>query len=299
MYDSTVDNDTVVVGVDGTPNSRAALAWAARSAAGDHRNLLICHVRQDPSGDGEDAAELLTTALEAARRTVDADRIQVCLSHGDPSLALARLAAPAQLLVLGAEPDADRPGASRELVALRTAMAARCPLVVVRADGGMPGPLRGQVVAAVDGSPAARSALEFAFGYADAYDLPLAAAHVTPEPAGGYWFDERLLETHFATEPAALGFLERETEPWRRRFPRVAVKLVVLGGSRLAALTMASQGASLLAIGRAERGSPRAALGPIAYGLLRDAGCPVAVLSPAEAAQTVPAATEVGAARAG
>ncbi|MEV0842439.1 universal stress protein [Actinocatenispora sera] len=294
MYDSTVDNGTVVVGVDESPDSRTALCWAAQAAAADDRNLLICHVEQGfPGGDGEDAARLLTAALRSARRTLSADRVQVCLSRGDPALALARLAERARLLVLGGAPDPSRRGASQGGVALRTAITVRCPLVRVRADSGLPGPLRGQVVAAVDGSAAARSALEFAFAYADAHDLPLAAAHVTAESTDAYWFDERLLATHFATEPAALGFLEQETEPWRRRFPRVAVKLVVLGGSRLGALTMASQGARLLAIGRLERGPSRAPLGPIAYGLLRDAGCPVAVLPPTEAGRAVSVDTGV------
>jgi nucleotide-binding universal stress UspA family protein len=294
MYDSTVDKDTIVVGIDETPDSRTALSWAAREAATDDRKLLICHVEQDSPGNGngdDDAAELLTAALHSARQTLDADRIQVCLGRGDPALALARLSATAQLLVLGGAPDPAASRAGRGVVSLRTAMVAQCPLVQVRADTGLPGPLRGQVVAAVDGSAASRSALEFAFGYANAHHLPLAAAHVTSQPTDAYWFDERFLETHFATEPAALGFLEQETEPWRRRFPRVPVKHVVLGGSRLAALTMAGQGARLLAVGRVERGSPRAPLGPITYGLLRNAGCPVAVLCPTDVDRAAPAST--------
>jgi nucleotide-binding universal stress UspA family protein len=292
MYDSTVDDDVVVVGVDQTPASNLALEWAAQAAAADGRNLLICHV--DPGTDGtaggEDAAELLEAALGAARRTLGAERVQVCLSRGDPAVALARLASTAKLLVLGGVSEAELSWSDGGSVALRTAMAARCPLAVVRADTGLPGPLRGQVVVAADGSDAARSALDFAFDYAAAHELPLAAAYVSSEPAQGYWFDERLLETHFVTEPPAMGFLEQETEPWRRRHPQVPVKLVVLGGSRLAALTMASQGARLLAIGRVERGAPGAPLGPVAYGLLRGAGCPVAVLQPIDVShQAVPA----------
>jgi len=279
MLDSIVDSKTVVAGVDRRPASELALTWAIRYAERYDFVLAVCHVVARPGND-DNGEDLLTVAARTARSQLPVERVQVILCHGSAAAELAALAAPAGLLVVGGR--ARLTWADRRIgsTSLEAAVSARSPVVVVRPEIATPGPVPGAVLVGVDGSAAGRAALRFGFDHAERAGLPVAAAHVGTTDAGPYWFDQKLLETHFATEPAVLRLLDTETEPYRRHYPSVPVKLVALGGAPVEALAAASNGADLLVIGNADGSPTHGRLGPVAYGLLSAAGCPVAVLRP-------------------
>ena len=83
-----------------------------------------------------------------------------------------------------------------------------------RSGGRTHGAFAGHVVVGVDGTPASRAALEFAFEEATLHRRPLVAVFVTDRRTDDFWYDETILSTHFAAEPAALELLATEVEPW-------------------------------------------------------------------------------------
>ncbi|TDC86779.1 universal stress protein [Actinomadura sp. 7K507] len=98
----------VVVGVDGSPNSMAALRRAAREAADRHARLDVVRVLEP---DGALAPKPLRTVREwlrlrrlAAHALPRAQHLTTRLRivHGAPGEALARAAEHAELLVIGA-----------------------------------------------------------------------------------------------------------------------------------------------------------------------------------------------------
>ncbi|HEY3506410.1 MAG TPA: universal stress protein [Actinocatenispora sp.] len=280
MGDVTIDRGTAVVGVDGA--GWAALDWAAAETAARGGSVVACLVRPDLSAEVVGAAEdVLHEAVTRAAKRVPAECVHPLLLHGDRATRLTELAHDAGLLVIGSRGRIDW---SRQLTGstvVPVAAHARCPLVVRPDRDGPPGPYPGHVVVGVDPSDAGDAALRFGYAYAAAHDRPLAAVRVTAGGTGDYWYDETMLDTHFAAEPDALALLAEQTEPYRRAYPAVSVKLAVAQADGPAeGLLRAGSGARLLAIGHRDREPAHAPLGPVAYAVLTDARCPVAVLRP-------------------
>jgi nucleotide-binding universal stress UspA family protein len=165
-------------------------------------------------------------------------------------------------------------------VVVRLTARTACPLVVVRPTLGYPGaPFAGHVVVGVDGSSAARAALQFGYRYAARHRMPIAAVHVTSESAGDLWFDECILETHFAVEPPALAMLANQIGVLGRRDPDIVIKRAMYGGETAEALLRASAGAALLVVGRADGGvAPYFRAGSVREALAYHAGCTLAVV---------------------
>ncbi|WP_327002186.1 universal stress protein [Dactylosporangium sp. NBC_01737] len=140
----------------------------------------------------------------------------------------------------------------------RLAARAACPVVVVRPIAGR-GPFAGHVVVGADGSASAAAALRAGFAHAELHHVPLAVVEVDGRrPGGDFWFDDRFLETHFATVPAPLEALAGQVEPLMARHPEIAVKRAVYGGDPVAGLRRAAAGALLLVLGRHGRLLPAA-----------------------------------------
>jgi nucleotide-binding universal stress UspA family protein len=138
----------VVVGVDGSPSSYAALRWAARYAQMVHGRVEAICVWDTPSDVGwtgpaidpefdlEQARERFAEELTA----VFADQprpagLREHLVEGDPSEVLIRASQGAEVLVVGSR---GRGGFARAMlgsVSQRCAQHAACPVVVVRQDG--------------------------------------------------------------------------------------------------------------------------------------------------------------------
>ena len=101
---------TIRVGVDGSGPSRAALTWAAKRAASGGSDLALIHVVDGEWGqlgqgfaeDESDAgADVLTEALELARRFAPETSTTTTLLHGSTAWVLASTAEPGDLLVVG------------------------------------------------------------------------------------------------------------------------------------------------------------------------------------------------------
>ena len=145
------DGGPVVVGVDGSPISEAALAFAFAHAAAVRSELIAVHSWQDsaevaPSSDGVGVEAVLH-----AERLVLAERlagwqerfpqvtVQRVVAHGRAADTLAEQAAAAQLLVVGTSGRAGLSGLLRGSTSQALLYQPPCPLAIVRNDAGTDG----------------------------------------------------------------------------------------------------------------------------------------------------------------
>ncbi|KAA5834911.1 universal stress protein [Saccharopolyspora hirsuta] len=252
----------VVVGVDGSEQSVAALAWAVGEA--ELRGAAVRIVVIDDSAAGSIADRFRSTNL--------ATEVSAEIACGRPATELIRCSERAQLLVLGAR------GRGMLLGSLSTkvAMHARCPVVVVREHRSGSGP----VLVGVDGTPHGQHVLQFAFEAAAARRAELAVMQVWEAPGaeGSVVLapPEELAEARGEAERS----LRTQLAGWREQYPDVAVRRHTPRGHPVAALTERAREAQLLVVGHRNRKGLFAALllGSVASGVLHRAHCPVAVI---------------------
>ena len=134
--------ERIVVGVDGSPGSDAALRWAAEHAPAFDAGLVAVHCWSLPlrNSDAEpadevvalerDFAAVLDAAVERAAATPGLT-VEKVLSRGDPAEVLTDLAAGAQLLVLGSRGTSGHTGVVLGSVSRRATDRATCPVVIV------------------------------------------------------------------------------------------------------------------------------------------------------------------------
>ena len=143
----------IVVGVDGSAASDAAVRWAVREARLRHATVhLVSAYYSDsrqraqyvpsswmaPQEEHSAAAEaLIAAAMELARRSLPPGRLTAELANELPARALLDRAAHAELLVLGTTRPAPQPGQPPQAmgpVARACLQRAHCPVVVVSPD---------------------------------------------------------------------------------------------------------------------------------------------------------------------
>jgi nucleotide-binding universal stress UspA family protein len=275
----------IAVGFQVSTGGLAGLAWAAEEAMASGGHLTVCHVRAH--GDERTAAPDLETLsltrpdlvryIRSCRQRVGGANVTVELPLSGVVPALLELSERSDLLVVGGRHGADPPHRG---VPARLAAQARCAVVVVRPvrchDGA---PFSGHVVIGVDGSRASTGAIRLGFEHARRHHLPVAAVHVDDHRPEDFWFDDRFLETHFATEPAALELLARGLEPTAADFRTVPVKRAVYGGDVVTGMRRAATGAALLVLGRHGHRRPAPLrLGSVSRAFAEHADCVVAVV---------------------
>lgn len=186
----TYPQPRIVIGCDGSPESRIALEWATDYARATGGTLTLVNAWQWPTFQGvpvtldreSDPREWGLALLERLKSSLDLpdDRVVLDVAHGDPARVLLKLAADADLLVVGSH----GLGAFSRLVlgsvSARCATHASCPVAVVRAAARGSRP---SVVVGVDDSASAVVALRWAMDYADLVHQPLSVLHAVEVPA--------------------------------------------------------------------------------------------------------------------
>jgi nucleotide-binding universal stress UspA family protein len=145
---------TIVVGIDGTEHSAAALRWAADEAALRSATLVVVHAWSfipitTPADSGlvpmawTDNMDVLDASRAAAERTAAAQTREVLgekndavvkVVEGAPVAALLEAAAEADLLVVGNQGRGNFASALLGSTSAEVADAAPCPVVIVRAQ---------------------------------------------------------------------------------------------------------------------------------------------------------------------
>lgn len=272
----------IVVGIDGTQESWAAVRWGAREAALRGRELRILNAvpgtaEAEPMGR---AAELVADGRNLARATVPGVSAEAQVVTADPAEGLVHAAETAGMLVIGGR--ARGPVADLVLgsVTRHVAARARGVTVVVRA-GGAERTTEGTIVVGVDGSENASEALDVALEEARLRGARLTVVYVV---AGSVPLRSAELMPAFTPEvevAEARRWLTRWLEPRVRQWTGVAVTPRVVPGNAAGVLCDAAATAALLAVGSRGRGAVRSLLlGSVSQGVLHHASCPVALVRP-------------------
>ncbi len=288
----TIRSQAIVVGIDGSANSDAALDWAVGEASRRKLRLhLFCAgIRQIPGGETiysdpqlgatvtrealAAADELLATASVRARRLAPGLTI-TCESVLDAAAGgLVDLSSEADTLVLGRSGHGPMVGALQGSVALQVVTHAQCPVVVVHASGNATSTPRG-VVVGVDGSGVSDLALGYAFEQASWRGVPLDVVHAWWTTAtSGLTPDirtDKVTQERLTLSEAMVG--------WSEKYPDVKVRESLPMGSAVTTLTEAAKDAELLVVGSRGRGGFRSLLlGSVSQGVLQQATCTVAVV---------------------
>ncbi|MFI9152442.1 universal stress protein [Streptomyces sp. NPDC053367] len=288
-------SDPVIVGVDGSTSSLAAVDVAAREALLRGAPLRIVHAFGHPSAHPPSGAAPwspgdfglepmvrgeVARAEERAHETAPGVEVTRSVVSGDTVEVLEIESRSAALTVLGSRGLTGFSGLLLGSTAVHLAAHGHCPLMVVR---GRPDPA-GPVLLAVDGSPAGEAAVEFAFAEAALRKAPLVALHVwntwserayegPGDPLTAVVADaDRLRE-------AEQHLLEEAVARCRTAYPRVAVELRLVRSRVRNALIDASRDAQLIVAGaRGRDGFTGLLLGSVSQALLHHAHCPVAVV---------------------
>ncbi|MDC7340558.1 universal stress protein [Streptomyces lydicus] len=272
---------SVLVGLDGTVSSVAAVRWGAEEAAARGLPLHLLHSwasqpRDVPAGQqadtkqqygaaalglAETTAQELRPGLEVTTEEVPEHAVEALLDRGRR----------ATLTVLGSRGHGAIAGFLLGSVSLHVLGRAAFPVVTVREEEPAAVGSRPEIVVGVqdtggcrDPEPDDEAVLDFAFTAADAHDACLRVVRASPDDAAEPPAGERKV-------------LVEALSPWRTRFPAVDVIAEARPGRVVPVLLAACSRAGLLVIGRRLERSPLP-LGPVVLAVLHHARCPVAVI---------------------
>lgn len=262
----------VVVGVDGSAGSQAALQWAARRACdrGMPLSLLAAPSARVPSlvgvrgqGTAEDARELrLRSARDWVRESFPGVEVSADLVDAGAGVSLVAASSSAQLLVMGST--GGRCGrAGLDDVADAVVTQARCPVAVV--PPSVTGPARGPVIVAIEDVGTSGPVVAVAVAEALSAGELLVAVH--------RWEADAMRPSRFRRSAAlrARGctarlvrerMLDGLLQPYRAQHPGLLAETVVVEQSIRGALTGVSANARLLVVGPRERDVARSASCP-------------------------------------
>ncbi|MEU6977225.1 MULTISPECIES: universal stress protein [unclassified Streptomyces] len=279
----------LVVGVDGSEPSLAAVDWAVDEAVRHALPLRIVHASlweryegsvpdanaDRPSGRVR-AEHVVGSAADRALLRAPGLPLTTDVLPEDPSGALLREGRDAALLVVASRGRGEFAGLLLGSVSLVVAARSSCPVVVVRGDAQALAARHGRVLLGVGEQDADSPAVRFAFREAAAREAELDAvrawrrpAHL-PLPDGG---------TDGHEEGRASDRLDEALEAGVRGHPGVRLLRSTVEGPAHRALTERSAAADLLVIGARRRdGLVGLELGRVAHRALHHASCPVAVV---------------------
>lgn len=293
--------ETIMVGVDGRAEHRAALKWATRRAVRDGSRLELVFVLEHSWGDDADgpsdllvlaAKSLLATEREAALRIAEEASTRVpALTGPEPApmrrrpglevgtrylyghvgAELTAASRGADLLVVGSRSRSERNRGFAGSLHLRVASTAACSVAVV--PHGWAGSGVG-VVAGVDGKAPTEPAVAFAADEAAALGerLRLVCVGYTANPlfAG--------LVPEVSLDDRRRRIVEAAAESARERHPDIDVRADAIEAAPARGLVEAAHGSSMLVVGTRDRhGAKRVMLGSVGHDVLLNLRVPVVI----------------------
>ena len=282
----------IIVGVDGSPASDAAVRWAAHDAVMRGVPLTLINV-QDPATRTWSQAKVLEEVAgwqQSEGRGILANASKIVhditgdpspitingeLQFSAPGPTLVDRSEDAELIVVGTD---GRGALARGLfgsVSSGLVRHARCPVAVIR-DGElqMPHPANAPVLVAVDGSPASELATEIAFDEASRRHVDLIALHA--------WSNKELVDVPGVDWPSVKADEERLVSEalagWQERYPDVTVSKQLVCDKPAHAIVETSQSAQLVVLGSHGRNTlTRTFLGSVSNAVVQSARVPVIV----------------------
>lgn len=280
----------IIVGVDGSPPSKVAVDWAARTAAQHNLPLTLVHVVETPMvrmwpGEPTPAEltahmehsgqELLRAAGHTAAQAAGAVRVETELIGAGVLPTLIDMSKDADMIVVGCR---GLGAIGRRLLGSVSAGIIRhadCPVAVIHdEDPLMPEPTKAPVAVGIDGSPASELATSIAFDEASRRGVDLIAVHAwsdvtAAELPGSAWSD---------LEKQAEETLSERLAGWQERYPDVTVRRVVVLDRPAHQLLEQSDSAQLTVVGSHGRGGfAGMLLGSVSTAVAESARMPVIV----------------------
>jgi len=272
----------VIVGLDGSDDSRLALRWALQEGQVSGRPVHVVHCHQSLGAAGEEIAarsrRLLDEGLELCRNypnvPVTTEAIE---SHGSSTAAtLLAASEKADIVVVGCRGHRSPKGLLWGSVSEHLSRHATCPVVTVRPPNDKDAH---RVVLGLTVPEPTDGALEFAFEYASSRGVGLTAINIWHERGASGTSVVSPAEQYVALEAdRRVAELDDVLESWRARFPDVLVTTETMSGHATSVLRYASEHAALLVVGRREKSGIGLLLGSISQSMLHHADCPVAVV---------------------
>ncbi|GAB7142709.1 universal stress protein [Mycobacterium riyadhense] len=289
---TTVNRHGIVVGVDGSAPSDAAVFWAAHEAALRNVRLTLVHMfrafvptyPQVPMPNGialwqeDDGRRVLEQSVKIAEDAVLRDRTIAIASElkcSPPVSTLVDMSDEAELIVVGCN---GRGAVGRVLlgsVSSGVVHSARCPVAVIRDEASwMPRSNRAPVLVGIDCSPASELALAVAFDEASRRGVELTVLHAWSDIAA---YQLPWLDWKSEAERSLAEFLAG----WQERYPDVKVQRVVVLDHPGRALTEESESAQLVVVGSHGRGGLTGMLlGSVSNTVVHSVRTPVIVARP-------------------
>ncbi|MFQ6196503.1 universal stress protein [Streptomyces sp. NPDC000405] len=282
----------VVVGVDGSDGSLAALDWAVAEAARLRLPLRVVHASlweryegSVPSFTGERQAEelaeqhIIASSEERARRLSPELPVDAVALPDEAVAALVQESLGAAVLVTGSSGRGAVKAFLLGSVSLAVAGRAHCPVVVVRGEERNVKGMSDRVVVGVGEADEAAAAVRFALCEAEARGCGLEAVRTWRAPPPSVDPLTVLDSTARAYEEQATAVLAEVLEEAMAEHPEVSVTRTVLEGPAHRMLLGPAADADLLVLGATrQQGRPGLHLGRVSHTALHRAACPVAVV---------------------
>ena len=291
------NSDPIVVGVDGSEASSAALRYGAHEARRQGTGMHLVHVVPDympmspmlplpPSELHDKGRQILHGATLQAHELLASEDVSASLLSGARITSLVHAARDARLLVLGAQRHAVMERVLTGSVLAGVASLATCPVVAVPADW-TPTQQHRTVVAGVKDTQHSSELVRRALEIAAQRNARLILLHAW-ELQGGYddIITSRVESDTWADEQRLV--IEKTISGIREAYADVPLEIRVVHGQPARQLQRASDEADLLLVARRHHAIPFGHLGGTGRALIRESHCPVEVVPPADEPGTTP-----------
>lgn len=282
----------IVVGVDGSPESHAAVRWAAQEAVLRRRPVTLLHVVApivvtwpiEPVITGfyewqeDNATEVLKQSQETLHSEVEGSpspEVHLELRHDGIMTELSSASESADMIVVGSRGLGPVGGAVLGSVSRALLHHARCPVIVARErvvrrpDRNLP------VLLGIDGSPASEAATAFAFEEASRRGVELVALHAWSDVAV---FPVLGMDWH-TYEQQGHEVLGERLAGWQEAYPDVRISRRIVCDKPARWLIDESKHAQLVVVGSRGRGGISSMLlGSVSTAVAESATTPVAVV---------------------
>lgn len=284
----------ILVGVDGSPESQAAIRWAAEEAVLRSASITLMHVvapivvtwpidalEFNYSQWQEDNARHL---IEQAQKTLQSalcdgvtPTVVVRVPHDGIVTEMTTASASASLMVIGSRGLGPIGGMVLGSVSRSLLHHAQCPVAIIKAEGARAPDNTSPVLLGIDGSPAAEAATAFAFDEASRRGVDLVSLHA--------WSDVGVfpvlgMDWH-KYEQTGHEILAERLGGWQEQYPDVHVRRRIVCDRPARWLIDESRHAQLVVVGSRGRGGIAGMLvGSVSTAVAEASSAPVVVVRP-------------------